>query len=156
MNICPKNLRLHIRGPKSQFFEQISAQNLSKILNVWVKVWTKQTQKNALSRQTWFATKARKWDKVWVQKRPTKRIFTTLLVSRQKRVFVLIEPGQWVKHMIPKTPGCARKPCLWQTIKRLFTMDVLSLWPREQSFLSSNWHFWQMTQMSDKCLLCKY
>ena len=145
-----------LRGLSRQFFGQISAQNLSKILNVWVKVWTKQTQKNALSRQTWFATKARKWDKVWVQKRPTKRIFTTLLVLRQKRVFVLIEPGQWLKHMIPKTPGCARKPCLWQTIKRLFTMDVLSLWPREQSFLSSNWHFWQMTQMSDKCLLCKY
>ena len=55
-----------------------------------------------------------------------------------------------------ETPGCTRKACLWQTMKRLFTMDVLSLWPREQSFLTSNWHFWQMTQMSDKCLLCKY
>ena len=25
-----------------------------------------------------------------------------------------------------------------------------------QPFLTSNWHFWSMTQMSDKCLLCKY
>ena len=25
-----------------------------------------------------------------------------------------------------------------------------------QPFLISIWHFWQMTQMSDKCLLCKY
>ena len=24
-----------------------------------------------------------------------------------------------------------------------------------QPFLTSNWHFWQMTQMSDKCLICK-
>ena len=36
-----------IRGPSRQIFGQISAQNLSKILNVCVKVWTKQTQKNA-------------------------------------------------------------------------------------------------------------
>ena len=24
-----------------------------------------------------------------------------------------------------------------------------------QAFLTPNWHFWQMTQISDKCLLCK-
>ena len=47
------------RGPNSQFFGQISAQNLSKIRNVWVKVWTRH---------------------------PKKRVFATNPDSRQKRV----------------------------------------------------------------------
>ena len=49
------------RGPNGQFFGQISAQNLNKILNVWVKVWTKHLKKR-IHDKTWFATKARKCD----------------------------------------------------------------------------------------------
>ena len=40
----------------------------------------------------------------------------------------------------------------------MFTMHVLSLWLKQQylsALLTSNWHFWQMAQMSDKCLWCK-
>ena len=46
------------RGLSCQFFGQISAQNLSKILNVWVKVWTKQTQKSAYSQQNLIRDKS--------------------------------------------------------------------------------------------------
>ena len=48
------------RGLSRQFFVQISAQNLSPILNVWVKVWTKQTKKKRVfATKIRFATKAR-------------------------------------------------------------------------------------------------
>ena len=46
------------RGPSRQFFGQISAQNLSKIPYVWVKVWTKQAQKSAYSRQNLIRDKS--------------------------------------------------------------------------------------------------
>ena len=42
-----------------RFLAQISAQNLSQILNVWVKVCTKQTKKARICNKTLFATKAR-------------------------------------------------------------------------------------------------
>ena len=42
-----------------RFLVQISAQNLSQILNVCVKVCTKQTQKALICNETRFATKAR-------------------------------------------------------------------------------------------------
>ena len=47
-----------IRGPSRRYFGQISAQNLSKIPYVWVKVWTKQTQKSAYSRQNLIRDKS--------------------------------------------------------------------------------------------------
>jgi len=48
------------RGLGSQFCVQISAQNPSQILDVWVQVWTKQTQKKSVfGDKTRFATKAR-------------------------------------------------------------------------------------------------
>ena len=50
------------RGLNRQYFGQISAQNLSKILNVWVKVWTKQTQKERNPDKTRYAKKVRKCD----------------------------------------------------------------------------------------------
>ena len=106
-----------------------------------------------------FATKARKCDIVRVQKRPKISVFATLSFSRQKRLLVPLKPGQWKKHIIPKISGCVRKPCNWQTMKRLFTMDVKAIDFGNsplQPFLTSNWFFWQMTKMSDKCLLCKY
>ena len=39
----------YARGPNRQFFGQISAQILSKILNVWVEVWTKHLQKRVFA-----------------------------------------------------------------------------------------------------------
>ena len=48
--------------------------------------------------------------------------------------------------------------CLSNEIMHLTNHQRLyftSLWLNEQPFLASNWHFWKMTRMSDKCLLCK-
>ena len=43
-NSKPSSNQGQTRGLSHQFFVQLSAQNLSQILNVWVKVWTKHTQ----------------------------------------------------------------------------------------------------------------
>ena len=44
-------LEVHLehRGLSDQFFGQISAQNLSKIRNVWVKVWTRHPKKSVFA-----------------------------------------------------------------------------------------------------------
>ena len=124
---------------------------------VWVKVWTKQTQKNAYLRRNLIHDKSAQMRHSRVQKRPEKRMFAKSLVLRQKRVFNSLKPGQWKKHIVSKTPGYARKTCLWQTMKTLFPMDVLSLWLREQSFtslfyfkltlLANDSDVWQMSVM---------
>ena len=59
MWVTGKVSMMMIRGPNGQIFGQISAQNLSKILDVLVKVWTRH---------------------------PKKRVFATNPGSRQKRV----------------------------------------------------------------------
>ena len=42
-----------------------------------------------------------------------------------------------------------------KTVHCFKVMHFLRLQLEEQAFLTPNWHFWQMTQISDKCLLCK-
>ena len=44
VELKPSSNQGQTRGLSHQFFVQLSAQNLSQILNVWVKVWTKHTQ----------------------------------------------------------------------------------------------------------------
>ena len=73
-----------------RFLVQISAQNLSQILSVCVKVCTKQTQKG-----------------VYLQRNPfrDKSEYSTKPFSRQNRLFVKLQLGHVMIGMIPAAPS---------------------------------------------------
>ena len=72
-------------------------------------------------------------NKIWVQTKPKKRVFATLLLLQQKRVVVPIRTWtlKWAhKKTMPLT-----------NLVKTFTMDVLSLWLREQSFTALSYSY---------------
>ena len=97
-----------------------------------------------------------------LDKKPQKaRIRDKNPICNKARVFVQLQLGfvqlQFGQVTILKIPATTYFAFNVVEFARLQSMFSAFYWRNGtcQPFLTSNWHFWQMTQMSDKCLLSK-
>ena len=128
LNLIEIPIYIHcIRGSSRQFLVQTSAQNLSQILNVCVKVCTKQTQNSAYSRQN-----ARKCDIAHVATKVRNHHIS--LFCDEIYLFLKLGPI---------------KVSIWQS---LLVYNALSLWLKQQYW--SGLSYFKLTLLANGADVC--